>query len=249
MKKHLPDPVRACLATVAYRTLPGAAVRRLKRAARAPEVHRKPGYWNGELSGRMSTPNLNGRVGNAVRDLVTAELIHQCGPRPRAVLDVGCAFCDLAHVLDRYGLERYVAVDLSDYVIDRAWREHSSWPVADRVEMSFHAADLREFTPSGVGAPEQPDVFDVIVFNEVLQFIEVDEVPIQLRRYSQWLAPDGIFCVMLSHSPKGNAIFRSLHRHFSWVYGMVLQQNPDAPKYHLTRNRATPPFQLGVLRP
>jgi SAM-dependent methyltransferase len=249
MKKHLPDPVRACLATVAYRTLPGAAVRRLKRAARAPEVHRKPGYWNGELSGRMSTPNLNGRVGNAVRDLVTAELIHQCGPRPRAVLDVGCAFCDLAHVLDRYGLERYVAVDLSDYVIDRARREHSSWPVAGRVEMSFHAADLSEFTPDGTGAEGHDTGFDVIVFNEVLQFVEVDEVPIQLRRYSQWLAPDGIFCVMLSHSPKGNAIFRSLHRHFSWIYGMVLQQYPDGPRYRLTRNRATPPFQLGFFRP
>ncbi len=243
MHALIPAPCRRWMRTVLYRTVPASTLRNVKRAIGAPQVHQRAAYWNEELAGRMSNPNVNGRVGNALRHATTAQLISHCGPTPAAVLDVGCGLCELASVLAGHGLQRYVGVDLSDFAIARAQREHASWPVATACDLSFHRADLRDF--DGAEGP-----FDVIVFNEVLKYVELDEAVHQTRRYSRWLAPHGVICVALAADPKSDAVLRALDGHLTWVYGVIYQQCPSGPRLRLARSdRATPPFTVGLFRP
>ena len=238
---QLPTTVRFWLRAILYRTLGPNAIGRIKRALGAPDVHEDPAYWNTELSGRLAEPNLNGRVSNALRHATTAELIRLCGPTPRAVLDIGCGYCELAGALAGDRLQRYVGVDLSSYVIERARREQLSWPAAAHTDLDFRVADLRSFTAG--------EVFNVIVFNEVLKYVEVEEAPAQLDRYGQWLGPDGVFCVTLTDDPKCRAVFGALNRSFEWVYGAVYQARPDGPKFRVTPSRATPAYLVGIFRP
>jgi len=237
----LPTTIRFWLRSALYRTLGSNMVRRIKRVAGAPEVHEDAAYWDAELSGRMAAPNLNGRVCTALRNTTTAELIRICGPTPRAVLDIGCGYCELAEALAGDRLRRYVGVDLSNYVIERAQREQHSWAAAHQTDLDFRVADLRSFAAG--------EVFNVIVFNEVLKYVEVEEAIRQLERYRQWLSPDGVFCVTLTDDPKCRAIFNQIGRRFEWVYGSVYQARPDGPKFRLTHDRATPAYLVGIFRP
>jgi len=237
----VPTKVRFWLRSALYRTLGSNVVRRIKRVAGAPDVHEDAAYWNAELSGRMAEPNLNGRVSNALRHANTAELIRLCGPTPRAILDIGCGYCELAEALAGDRLRRYVGVDLSTYVIERAQREQGSWAAAHQTDLDFRVADLRSFTAD--------EVFNVIVFNEVLKYVEVEDAPRQLERYRQWLSPDGVFCVTLTDDAKCRAVFHKLNRRFQWVYGSVYQARPDGPKFRLTHDRATPAYLVGIFRP
>jgi 2-polyprenyl-3-methyl-5-hydroxy-6-metoxy-1,4-benzoquinol methylase len=180
----------------------------------------------------MAAPNLDGRVGTALRNATTAELIRICGPTPRAVLDIGCGYCELAGALAGDRLRRYVGVDLSNYVIERALREQHSWPAAAQTDLDFRVADLRSFTAG--------EVFNVIVFNEVLRYVEVEEALTQLERYRQWLSPDGVFCVTLTDE---------IGRSFEWVYGSVYQAQPEGPRFQVTPNPATPAYLVGIFRP
>ena len=225
-----------------YRMGAGSVVGWFMQRRRSAPSHETAEYWNQELSGRMSTPNLNGRLGTAIRDMTSVLLIQHCGPPPRTVLDLGCGFGDLAQALAGAGLQRYIGVDLSDYVIERAKSQCSSWPVARQCDLSFHNADLREFVP------EDDELFDVIVCNEVLKYVSVDEAVEQLNRYGRWLAPAGVFCVNISDDPKSRAIFRALTKKFAWVYGVILQQRPDGPGFRVTSDKATPAYLVGLFR-
>lgn len=236
------DRLRHWLRLVVYGSGAGSIAHRFLRRRDAPAIHETAEFWNQELSGRMSLPNINGRISNGLRDMTSVLLIRLCGPPARTVLDLGCGFGDLAQALGGEGLERYVGVDLSDYVIDRVQRQCTSWPIASQCELSFHNADLREFVP------EDRECFDVIVYNEVLKYVSVDEAVEQLNRYRRWLAPGGVFCVNITDDPKSRAIFRALTKKFVWVYGVIYQQRPDGPRFRVTRNKATPAYLVGLFR-
>ena len=236
------DRLRHWLHLAVYGSGAGSIAHRFQRRCDSPAIHETAEYWNQELSGRMSEPNINGRIGNAIRDMTSVLLIQQCGPPPRTVLDLGCGFGALAQALAGVGLQRYIGVDLSDYVIERAKSQCSSWPVARQCDLSFHNADLREFVP------EDGELFDVIVCNEVLKYVSVDEAVEQLNRYGRWLAPAGVFCVNISDDPKSRAIFRALTKKFTWVYGVVYQQRPDGPGFRITTDDATPAYLVGLFR-
>jgi SAM-dependent methyltransferase len=188
----------------------------------------------------MATPNLNGRMNNEIRDATTRALVRQCGSAPRRVLDVGCSYGTLADVLSPDGLECYVGIDLSDFVVEQARRAWADRPVDAR----FLATDLRAYEPDPDGLP-----FDAIVFNEVLYYLEVDEAVEEVRRAMAWLAPDGIVCVNMKDDPKCHAIYDGLSEAFRWCYGTIYQQRPDGPRYTLTISRTSPAYLAGVLRP
>ena len=208
-----------------------------------PAAHETARYWNSELSGRMSEPNRNGRLSNALRDATTAVLLDECAPSVRRVLDVGCGFGDLVHVLEPRGTTLYHGVDLSDFVIARASEASSHWPIRDHGTVAFFEGDLRSWTP-----PTEQQ-YDVVVFNEVLKYVSVDESIAALRRFRTMLAPGGVISVNISADPKSQAIFRALERHFEWIYGTVYQQRPERAVHRLTHNPATPPFLVGVFGP
>ena len=225
-----------------YRMGAGSVVGWFMQRRRSVPIHETAEYWNQELSGRMSSPNLNGKVSNALRDTTAAVLTRLCGPEPQAVLDIGCGFGGLAHALADQGMRRYVGVDLSDFVIKRANEKRTTRSNLRKCDLSFQQADLRAFSPNN------GDVFDVIVFNEVLKYIGVDETVEQLRRYQQWLSPTGLFCVNFSDDSKSQAILRALDANFEWVYGVIYQQQPNGMRFKLSADNATPPYLLGLFR-
>lgn len=201
--------------------------------------HETAEYWNEEAP-RLCRA-LNGRIGNELRNQAIVVMLEAIGLTPRRVLELGCAFGDLADSLEPRGLEAYRGVDLSDRVIDEAGSRPA--PAGATSTRRFVAADLRTF------APDAERRFDLIVFNEVLYYLPVDEAVRQVQRYAQWLAPGGALCVSMKKQPKSEAITALLRRSMDWVYGTLLQQQPGAPAYRVQRDRARPAYLVGLMRP
>ncbi|UCD76425.1 MAG: methyltransferase domain-containing protein [Phycisphaerales bacterium] len=229
---------------VLYRTHAASLLQRVRdRSWLGPAEHETPSYWDDQIHRLYRRPNLNGRVGGALRFNATASLLRVCAPGSEAVLDLGCAYGDLAETLKDNGLRRYVGVDLSDRGIESARRGVAARPAESGFSREFHKADLRHFTP------EEGDRFNAIVFNEVLKYFDVEEAVGLVERFGEWLAEDGVICITLSADPKCEAIFRRLERCFHWVYGTVYQQRPDKAMYRLTQDRANPAYLTAILRP
>ena len=232
------------LRALMYKTCAASVVQRTRHLiGLGPAEHETSAYWNEQIHRLYRCPNLNGRVSGELRYTTTALLLRSCASRSDTVLDLGCAYGDLADALLANGLRRYVGVDLSDLGIDAA-RQRVATQLAERsISFEFHQSDLRQFSP------DDTDCFDVIVFNEVLKYFDVEDAVRLVERYTQWLAPDGVVFINLSADPKCEAIFRGLEKRFRWVYGTVYQQRPDRPLYRLTPDRANPAYLAGVLRP
>jgi SAM-dependent methyltransferase len=227
-----------------YGTPVGAIARRLRsRVQRSAAEHERPDYWNRQIDRLYRRPNLNGRASSALRHTTTAVLLKTCGFSPRTALDLGCAFGHFAETLADIGVQRYVGVDLSDEGVAAARLKAPNRPTADRCRTEFHCADLRMFTP------DEGDRFDLIVFSEVLKYVDVNEALRQVHRYERWLAPNGVFAAVLTDDPKCHAIFRKLDARFDWVYGTIYQQQPDGPRFTVTPNRANPAYLVGLFQP
>ena len=116
-----------------------------------------------------------------------------------SVLDVGCGDGILRTHLHADRFSRYVGIDFPE-AIGRAAKR-----MDDRT--SFTAADMRAY--------ETVDRFDVIVFNESLYYVEN---PIgELNRFSQFLAPDGVFLVSMHRKAKSEAIWVDIAKSFQMI--------------------------------
>ena len=87
------------------------------------------------------------------------------------------------------------------------------------------------------------------MFNEVLYYLPVDEAIRQVQRYGQWLAPGGVLCVSMKKQPKSEAITARLRRRLEWLFGTLLQQQPDGPAYRVRQDPARPAYLIGLMRP
>ena len=102
------------------------------------------------------------------------------------VLDLGCGEGVLFEQIPHLDRVDYTGVDLSQVAIDVASRK-----VRDASTERFVCADLVTFEPAGGAA------FDVIVFNEVLYYLE-DPIAV-IHRYRAVLARDGLIIVSVFH--------------------------------------------------
>ena len=116
-----------------------------------------------------------------------------------AVLDVGCGDGILRTHLDDAVYSRYVGIDFPE-AIARA-------SAGADARTAFAASDMRLYAPSGK--------FGVIVFNESLYY--VDDPIGELRRYSAFLEPDGIFLVSMHRKPKSERIWAGIAAHFTML--------------------------------
>lgn len=203
-------------------------------------AHRDPAYWDSKLAGAFAS-YLGGVVSVDAESAVIATVIRHTIPRVRSFLDVGCAAGSLALALSRKGIERYVGVDISEYAVRKAKKE----VLKDKEiqDVSFHVCDLCDFSP------ESSSAFDVIVFGEVLYYLDVEEVVVQLERYSNWLRPNGVFCISMRDEPKARAIYRAISKRFQPVYGILFQASPHRVRFRIFISREHPAFLIGVFRP
>jgi SAM-dependent methyltransferase len=135
---------------------------------------------------------------------VVAGYLHRLHPGGR-VLDVGCGEGILLDHLAPLGVGAYTGIDLSEVAIGRALRR-----IEGRIEgraaaghgppAVFVAADAERWQP--------PGVFDAVVFNECLYYLErpVDAV----LRYRSCLAPGGTLVISSFRSRRAEAIRRRL---------------------------------------
>jgi len=228
MPTKLAAKLRALSRTIVYRT----PLHRLRRMSGRAAKHRKQAYWDAQLASRFK-PYLGGTVSIALRDAVTTRLMLHAVPGARGVLDVGCASGTLGRALRDAGVARYVGLDISPVAIESA----------DRSLGEFHVGDLASFPV------ETLPPFDVVVFNEVLYYLDVDEAVRQLERYARRVAVDGALVFSMKRDAKSRAILDAVVARFEWIDGAVFQEQRTRPGYELRTDEAFPAYLVGVVRP
>ena len=114
-------------------------------------------------------------------------------PGSPTILDVGCGEGVLQ---ERCSYSRYVGIDMNSTAIGRAKAREDS-------KTEFILSSARDYTPKDV-------VFDVIVFNESLYYIQN---PIDvLQQYRSYLASEGIVIVCMFQTYLARRIWKELHR-------------------------------------
>jgi 2-polyprenyl-3-methyl-5-hydroxy-6-metoxy-1,4-benzoquinol methylase len=126
-----------------------------------------------------------------------------------AVLDIGCGEGVLAPLI-RNSCSRYLGVDLSAEAVHRAA------PLED-AKTQFRQGDASSFVPD--------DKFDVIVFNEMLYYLEQ---PLDIvRRYAPFLSDGGIFITSNVVSRRSFAARKALQSAYTpraWVHVSSAEQ-------------------------
>ena len=218
----------------------GSMGRWLRRKTGHCGWYRNPKYWDGELAG--SKASYLAGIDVDLRNAICRVLIGHFGPEVRSLLDIGCASGELAKILSSCNIEKYVGIDISDYAIEKARMNYDLLEGKRIPDISFHACDLCEFDPDNNSS------FDAIVFNEVLYYLEPKEAILQVERYTKTLLPKGLLLISMKDDPKSHAIFRRLRRNFSWVHGILYQEQPNGVKHRVRISVDHPAFLVGVFR-
>jgi len=195
-------------------------------------------FWNDELSsgGFSSYIEDTMTVGGAYS--ATALLIKHHAVACPTILDVACGSGHLVGKLTAF--KHYTGTDVSSVAIERARRVVMDAFPDRHTDLSFEAADLRSFQPASA--------LDVLIFNEVLYFLNVDQAGSEVIRYAESLTKSGIIIISMKDDGKSRAIFRSLQDSFEWIDGVLWQQKPKNFDFSVRVNRESPGFLVGALR-
>jgi SAM-dependent methyltransferase len=98
-----------------------------------------------------------------------------------SVLDIGCGEGPIADFLTADQRSKYVGVDISKEAIHSAKRKRGP-------PLKFVHATAHEFTPQ--------HKFDVVIFSDVLYYVEYEKV---LKQYEGYLLPRGIIIISIFH--------------------------------------------------
>jgi 2-polyprenyl-6-hydroxyphenyl methylase/3-demethylubiquinone-9 3-methyltransferase len=150
--------------------------------------------WNREYnSGKW---DYLGTTQEVARYSVIAGYCRHLKPAAR-VLDVGCGAGVLASWLSSASISSYFGVDHSEVAIEQARQSNISGA-------EFAVADAASFEPS--------QVFDVIVFNEMLYYLANPEE--HVRRFARALAPGGLLIVSIWYHDDGIRTWKRLKAAF-----------------------------------
>lgn len=190
--------------------------------------------WDDAMSRSSQSTYLGHTITVDATNAVTATLITYHAVDDPSVLDVGCSAASLVSRLHSYS--RYWGIDVSPFAIEEALKEIGHYPC-----VALQASDIREFTTDLM--------WDVIVFNEVLYYLNSNDAMDEVERYSRFLSPGGIICIAMKHDPKSAAIFSLLNSKFRWIDGMLWQRKFAGSDYAIRINREQPALLLGVFKP
>ena len=132
-----------------------------------------------------------------------------------SVLDIGCGTGHLLRWLCQDGERHYVGIDISGVAIQQARQCASS-------QARFEVADAATFDPG--------DRFDIIVFNEMLYYMERPELV--LERFESFLAPGGAFIVSMWRSPESLRTWRRCAARLD-VFDQVRLQSANAVEWRI----------------
>ena len=156
---------------------------------------------------------------------VIAGYIHALKHNP-AVLDVGCGEGILLECLGESGYCKFVGLDISQTAVDRA--ENRQFP-----RSVFVKADAQDYRCN--------EMFDVIVFNEVLYYFH--EPLAMTTKYSRWLNAGGfLIASMFSGSNRARAIGRQLKKTYPVIDELEIMSHGSSWRIDvLSPSGETPP--------
>jgi 2-polyprenyl-3-methyl-5-hydroxy-6-metoxy-1,4-benzoquinol methylase len=133
-----------------------------------------------------------------------------------SVLDIGCGAGHLLDWIYHDGNRRYVGIDVSSVAIQQACERTSSR------QARFEVADAATFDPG--------DRFDIIVFNEMLYYIEHPELV--LERYESFMAPGGVLIISMWRSTESLRTWRRCAARLE-VLDEVRLRSANATEWHV----------------
>jgi 2-polyprenyl-3-methyl-5-hydroxy-6-metoxy-1,4-benzoquinol methylase len=185
-----------------------ARIASFERQHGRPDIPIAREAWEAQYAGTQSEVLVLSGIEEQTRFDVIAGYIKDLKPRA-SVLDVGCGKGLLLEKLRCTDYAKYLGIDISQTAIDQAARQATP-------KSGFAQADAQSYVPAAV--------YDVIVFNESLYYLEN---PLrQVERYAQSLGADGIFITSLVESSvRAVAISRWLKRHYLSIVDLKISEN------------------------
>jgi len=135
--------------------------------------------------------------------LIGGVFVPMYAPLNASVLDVGCGEGAISDFLLPGQKERYVGMDISKEAIFQA-RKHRHPP------LQFIHATTHEYQPT--------QKFDVIIFSEVLYYVEYEKV---LKQYEQYLAPNGIVIISIFSQNDGKQLYEHIFKFARTIFQYV----------------------------
>jgi SAM-dependent methyltransferase len=197
-------------------------------------------YWDRELAGPKNY-YLSGTPLIRFNNSIVAQLISYGRTEPLAILDAGCGPGYLLDLLQDRMVGSYLGIDISGVAIRYATQRFSGdGEKASRAR--FLRSDLAAFSP------EANSRFDAIVFNHVLELIDVDEAVRQVNRYYRWLRPVGRLCINAKDDPKSRFLYRMLQKDFRVTSSFLGQYGPHGlVPYRIESSPKSFPVMAAVL--
>ena len=235
-------PFRYRLRSIIYHTPLQNLLAKLRKVFGQPPAHEDSGWWDNALKAEKAS-YLGEAASIGLRDAIIGELLCQSQITPRTILDMGCGGGSLCRSLAQFKPETYIGVDISRYATEQNISAAADRTSGQGIAISFVQSSLQSYAPSdGAG-------FDVIAFNEVLYYLDVQEACRQVKRYGRHLEKQGVIAITMKDDPKSHAIFRMLAREFNWVGGTLFQECAGQPRFRIEINEKSPAYVVSLLRP
>lgn len=200
--------------------------------------NKNPDFWNRELSGSKIS-YLDVGFQTHLRNVLIGELCRAEAGGSIEVLDVGCASGELLESMPESDILTYIGIDISFVAIDYARQRFSG---TER-RCTFVVSDL-------CGFDQGKSTFDAIVFNEILYYLDCDDVCRELNRYSLMLKPGGQLYVSMKNDPKSRLIYRLIERNFDCVKSLTFQVSPsNSTAFRVQYSRESPAYTIAAFKP
>jgi 2-polyprenyl-3-methyl-5-hydroxy-6-metoxy-1,4-benzoquinol methylase len=188
-----------------------ALVHALEKPQRLEDIPESKDVW--ELQYRNKTWDYLANNEEVSRYSVIIGYIQHFKPKA-SIFDIGCGEGILQERLSTFGYTSYIGLDISETAVQRACLKSDT-------KTDFISGNAESYVPQ--------ELFDVIVFNEVLYYFRD---PLEtFVRYSKFLKENGIIITSLEHTIRSTAIRRRIkkiypalvetkitntHKNFTW---------------------------------
>lgn len=129
--------------------------------------------------------------------IIGSVLVPMYAPRNASVLDIGCGAGAISDFLNSEQQMHYVGVDISKEAVVRAKERRKE---TGHLLLKYVHSNVYDFTPT--------HSFDVIVFSDVLYYVDSEKV---LEKYATFLQPSGLLIIAIFSNNFGKTL--KYHEH------------------------------------